>query len=884
MKKFDHQSLFAQAISDPAGAYQVAIKANDIVGLAFVSLVEPGTEPTTMVAKFHALVSHLGTDSHTAELILGVIEQAEHLPPDLTHAATGALKEQFRQLPLNRAQLARAAAIVDNASDNEESRWRTLAWIWFLHARTARKKATELLSDPGQPHGTLARQALRIVGAERDSEARTVLAAYAKRHLEAGEGREPDAALHALNSITKPSADDIPTIGAILVAAAAASLSVGNNLKDFFRRISIGQLRSLVQELQGQGHATWLPAQFLPALILVRPADIAQSAGEPWWPPECRTVLASTAWEQHGDRLYGVVFEGLHRTGDETACAEIRQRVSQRCQATTSTTANDMPRLGIRALLKLALKGDIPSTDENLMAALKAADSSVLEAELSSASWRSPERAHRLGEIVAQLDSDVLVEMIATSLEGRPQTALALMSGASPSLDSEIDRILEMVEDNEAVLPSLCELSEAAAARTLDRWNRDHHIVSFRALKSSEHSDDRLAALPTAVRLYHKIGEAERAELLAEYGVKGDRLELLGSILGDWAKPGPKPSNQDLINALTLLADHFIREKAPDAILETVGVICREINKIAVRKAAYEALAKAPPTANVVDLLLEREANEAVSARPVAKAALQEMAGKLDEVAGDRANDSRTEAADLLARVDLARAVQHARDLLGANEAEDRKLAAEILAAGGSQEDAERLEAALADEPSADVRREFTRAIRRLKIGDSAAAHQRLGELADVTDPESWEALEPTAVYGQFADALVTGLDRVARAESGGDFGTAIDQLNEIARVLLFRTIELAGVRDEVTSKANQAKAATNDLQYGNVLGWQQLVQKWSWIHHFGALYELRTEHIAAKGTAAPPPERDAEDLRTALAFFKLGAQPCCALIRQCVT
>ncbi len=189
----------------------------------------------------------------------------------------------------------------------------------------------------------------------------------------------------------------------------------------------------------------------------------------------------------------------------------------------------------------------------------------------------------------------------------------------------------------------------------------------------------------------------------------------------------------------------------------------------------------------------------------------------------------------------------------------------------------------LADEPSEDVRKEIRRAIRRLRVGDSAAAHERLGELAGVADQESWTSLDPSAVYGSWTAAIVEGLDRVARADSQADYGTAIDQLDEVAKALLYRAIELAGDQAAI-KEGNRAKAATNDLEYGSVLGWQTLNQVWPWVHNLGALHQLRTEHIAARGTVAPPPVRSSDDLTTARSFFKLGTAPCCELIRKCVT
>lgn len=273
-----------------------------------------------------------------------------------------------------------------------------------------------------------------------------------------------------------------------------------------------------------------------------------------------------------------------------------------------------------------------------------------------------------------------------------------------------------------------------------------------------------------------------------------------------------------------------------------------------------------------------RLTGEAPALKQSVETSLRLIGDKLDSIAGESTSSGRAAAAALLGRIDIARAVHHARELLSADEAESRVLAAEIIGDGGLQEDAERLEAAISEEPSEDVRTAYWRAIRRLRIGDSAAAHERLGELAGISDP-AWTSLDPKAIYGPWTDAVVTGLDRVARAESQGDYGTAIDQLDEVAKALLYRAIELVGDQAQVKD-GNRAKAATNSLDYGNVLGWQTITHSWPWVHHLGSLHQLRTEHIAERGTVKPPPDRASDDFKTALSFFRLGANPCCELIR----
>lgn len=612
----------------------------------------------------------------------------------------------------------------------------------------------------------------------------------------------------------------------------------------------------------------------VPALIGRRPSDTAATAAAKCWPSECLAVFANTTWEQYGDELYPTVLKELHRTGEDAACAAIRQRIASRCQATSSTAVTEMPCIGARALLKLSLNGEIPLDDESLVAALQELDGALLEQELAAAKWRAPYRAQRVGRIACQLDPELLPNLMSKALGEKAATAVALISGAAECLNASIDSTLDIVSDNKVVLAALCETSASAAAKTLERWQSSHSMAAFRALKSTDHAEDRVAVIPTVIRSY-KNTPAERAELLTAYGLRDERVELLCSILTDRSKPGSRPTADDIVNALVFLGEHLDSGTDPDRMLDAIGVICREATQTAIRRAAYGALEKAAPTAGAVNLLLERKNEEAPSARPAAKAALDKMADKLVVIAADQASSGRAEAAEQLARIDLARAVKHARHLIAADEAEDRMRAARILGAGGSPEDAERLEAASSEEPHREVRDEFKRAVRRLLIGDSAAAHERMGELAGVSNTESWLALDPNDVYGPWVDPVVKGLNRVAQAESTGDFDTAIDKLDEVAKALLFRAIEVAG--DEVgVGAGNQAKAARNELDYGDVLGWQQLTQKWRPVRNFGALHELRTAHIAERGSVAPPPERTADDLSMAYSLFGLGARHCC--------
>lgn len=886
----NYGELISYTIADPIRAFEAAVKANDPVWVAIVSIVDPGTPGPAAADRLRVLVSSHGATPTVSKLLLGILDSADSLPAELVEAAERLLEEQREKLPLDDEQAKRVEDLICDREVTDLLRGRLLAWVMYAAPEVARRAAAARLTDSEEPYNVVSRQAILILGGYADPEARALLEDYATRHLE-GAAPEPSrpqlnpaAALFVLNALHRPSGDDVDLAARVLARAAERGLSVASQLDKLLGRMTVEQIASLVQQLGAKGQAAWLTGQLLPALINVRAADIAPTVGEKWWPPDCLGVFATTDWKNWDDRLYPIVLERIYRTDQQGARDAIRQRVSMRCQETSSTARRDMPRVGARALLKLALRGEIPTTDPELLGALGALDSEVLFEEVAGANWKATERARRLGDIVAKAESELLPNVIDIAADARPDTAVAVIEGAgAPLVEPHMDAVLGVVGDNETVLTALCRMSESAAAQTLARWETEHSMAAFRALAGTSHAEDRLAAIPKVVRSYTRCTPDERAELLAALGARDERVEALSGVLGDRANPpGDRPKTDDLIKALALLGEHMAAGLEPERVLDTIAVVCREARETAVRKAAYATLGEATPTASVVDLLLERQDGEAAATRPVVSAVLGHLADKLNALAGDPAGSNRAEAAEQLARIDPARAVVHARALLEADEAEDRILAARIVGASGLEGDAERLEAAMTNEPSPDVRRELQRAIRRLRIGSSAAAHERLGELAGVVAVDRWLKLDPAELYGEWVGPLVKGLDRVARAESTHDFGTAIDQLDEIAKALLFRAIEVAGDQAGISDR-RRALAATNALDYGDVLSWQQLNQSWRWVHNFGSLHELRTEHIAPRGRVAPSPDRTDEELRIAYSLFELGAKPCCDLIVETV-
>jgi hypothetical protein len=160
-------------------------------------------------------------------------------------------------------------------------------------------------------------------------------------------------------------------------------------------------------------------------------------------------------------------------------------------------------------------------------------------------------------------------------------------------------------------------------------------------------------------------------------------------------------------------------------------------------------------------------------------------------------------------------------------------------------------------------------AIRRLKVGDLAAAHQRLGELAGL-DEQPFQDHDEKLVWANRGPALVEALDRIAKHRSNQDHGSAIDQLSEVARVVLFRAIDVAG-DDLALGKTNREKVRANAVDYGEVLSWLQKNESWPEIVSLAALYDLRTEHVTPKGSHAPHPQSESEDYDHAERLFRRG-------------
>ncbi len=882
----DYDELISELLNDPEGGFRAALGTQDPIALALAGVLDPDMGGPRAAARFGAFADSRGPDQVTSALALGILANARQLSDELVEGARAFVGARWKDLALSEVQGERVAAMVRDRQVPDARRMSLLLWLWGARPRGACEVAGEILSDEAEPYGATVRQAITILASNLSEKTRALLRQYAARQFGSSPAPppapqpNPEASLYVLNHLGQVGEAEMELVLEVLGGAAERALSVADQLDHLCSRLTLAQVRGIVEFLSEQGQADWLSEALLPALLRLRGRDLAETADEEWWPEECLPVIAEFEWRTVDDSLYVTVLKRIHRTTHEASRAKIRAAVRARCEATTPNGAGRMPRLGVRGLLELCLQGQIGASDADLVAALSHLGSDGLIDEIRRVGWKKPDRSQRLAAVIGSVDPQLVPRVFAMALDAGSATAIAFLEGVPGSaLDEHAAELAGLSEGKEAVLTRLCSLSEEAASLTMERWAEHHTMVDFRALAQSSRSEARLEAIPEAVRSYAEVSSEDRAELLRTLNPTEERLDLLLAVLADRRNPpGSAPSQVDLIGAIGLLAEH-LREGGDGRTLEALQGICREVTQASVRRAAYAALAEAVPTAELVDLLLERRDGEVPALRPAVKEALSRLADKLEVEAQDEASTDRAVAIAQLARIEPGRAAAYARDLLQAPDAHDRRVAAEILGETGKDEDAALLEAAVEHEPDPDVRKEFHRAMRRLRIGDLAAAHERIGELAGIDAP-AWAAADPKELFEQWTDPLVTGLNRIAQAETNEDWGTAIDQLNEVAKALLFRAIELAG-GDIGIKQPDIVAAATNSLDYGSVVGRQHLQDNWRWVRHLAALYELRTEHIAKKGRVEAPAERTPQDWIVAQRLFKLAAGECCRVILE---
>jgi len=742
------------ALTDPETGFAEAVEAKDALGSAMVAaLSERLAAPTRLPTVVKAHAGSFGV----SETLLRLLELEEHLTDQLVTAVVELLVNPSN-LPLDESQLQRAERIALSTEARDDFRRKALWWIWCTdQERGIRISRTVISDDSEAPTAEVKNRALRNLALVGDDEVRGVLERFALEQFEPHTDPErpapvPEVAVKVLDELAKAENDDAMFAEEILAQCAKKDMALGSNITNLAKKVTRDKIKGIVGRLQKDEHVSWLNTHLLPPLIEDQPLEIARSISEGWWPAPCVDTLAKFPWETRDDMLHVDVLHGIHGLEDvDDAKVVIRHRVHQRCKATSSENVGEMPRVGVRAMLKLCLSGHVAPDDVDLVGSVSSLSGETFVTEVRRASWKKRERARRLGELLSHVHSERYVDVLSHALSVGSDTAVALAQGLDPeAIVDQANEVAVLAAGDEPTLLIMCERSTEIADLTLTRWEEDLSVSAFRALAGSAHADGRLEAIPKAAVAYDAISTAERTELLTEMGETPARLQLLLEILSHRTRPpNQKPRDHDIEAALEMIADHLAHGEDSGTVLSALRETCEEAINPAIRRSAYRAFSKAHPSSEVVEVLLAREGIEAPQVKDAVRDALTEVADVLNASAGDPSNPERGSALSLLSLVDRQRAAAHARDLLVSERADDRRTAARVLAeSGNADQDGRALEQALEHEPKAEVQEEMKRAIRRLKVGDKAAAHETLLELVGLHDETEFLSIAPRPSTG----------------------------------------------------------------------------------------------------------------------------------------
>jgi hypothetical protein len=863
-------------------ALRVAFAANDTVGMLVVSIYDS--------ADLSRLVLLLDSDPSVAtEVVLaGVATNSD--TDSISDLAYLAIADHSAELPLTAPQVEALCTRLNGDAESplaDGHAAQILEWIVHHHPAEALGFA-RTYADAAAPVGSLdglATSVVVLLGASSSVGDREALLSYAGRCVQGGNFGVHDHILRHLTTIADP---DVIVLSEQLPPYVAHNQPAGTGLQGILQRLTVDQIATLAGALVSPPSAAWFTAQVLPHLFTVHVAQVVNAADAPWWPQGALDWLfTQAAWAPDQARLLPTLLKVAHRGGDPSRVSQAQRLITEATQAAPADhpVKADMPRLGARTLLAEALGGHLDTAAPELRGALVHLDRSLRIAEYQAANWKRPQSAARLAAVIAAVDvvdaADIANQLGALSPTARVAFLETIALDLTPTIAASL---AEAFRDDPQALTAMVAAAPGADA-LLTLWTDDPHLPYFRALDGTMHTTARLDPVPGLVRDYpNLLSAADRAELLAALDPTDTRYQLLVAIVGDWVGH-PRPDDATLQSVVTMAGEHLADGADPDPLVQASDSLTSA--PTAVRQALYAALGRAKPSPVLVDFLTERRAGEPPVGRPSVGAAIEAATA---ELVTDAATDDPREAVaalTLLDRLNPVAAVEPARRL--AREAPlpaDRITAIRILGQHGTQDpDADSLVTLLGDIADGDnadgdqkVRREAHRALRFLQIGDLAAAHERLGELAG-TDADAWTDHDPTALYGDFGGALREGLDRLARAESHDNWAEGINQLDEVGKVLVFRALETAGRSDTRLDGLVKQVARRDYSKWGSIVVAQALTTTWPWVAHFAANHTKRTAHIVAQGGTNPPPKRLQADFETALVNFRDGAKPCLDLI-----
>ena len=873
--KLDFQQLAELCTQDRhTEALLAAHAAKDADGVFLVSAYEnPGDL---------SRIAHMLTIPRLCKPAVNLVLDGIHQDDDgaLTTLAYEAIKAHADDLRLSSEQAASLLSRMADSDDPIEDTGELLNWVFIHHPSVALVAARERVAaaQPGSHNTIEVVRALELLGASSDSSNRAEVHDLANRCLDASQPESAGETIQHLQSCTE---DDVAAILTQLSRYSAEGWKVHEGylrVVDGLSDVHVLEFRAAVPDGMTE---VWFEAHILPRLFAVHPDVIVRSLdGELWTDQAVTTVLALPSWGDIDAQLVVRAFKAVRNRGSQDLMSRARTTVKDLVVAADpgDHTAAHFPRLGVRVLLQDALSGRSPPENPELAQALGHLHPDDRRSEFMRARWTSPTRAGLLAEIVSGTNPAEVSSLLEEVKDLSDPARCAFLTISGPALSQEqASEIAAYFAGDQVALETMAR-SEPTASVLLDSWTEDANLCSFRALIAAEDQRPIQHAMIHVRDYTLPFSAAVRSEMLEVISEHQDPVPLALEIVSDWSREHPPPDDGTLIAAMALLARNLTNSAAHGQVAETLASICRTHGSWKVREAAYEVLSNADPVDEVVDLLHERSKNEASAGQEAVEAAIATVAQKL--VTGAQADDPAAAGAlASLQKLSPQTALPAARRIASsAVDPEHRLLAVGILSNHGNREADVELLRTLADEyADPGVRAEAQRGIRRLEIGDLHAAHERIGELADC-ESEAWNQLDPAVVFGSWAQAVQAALERIAENEASQNWGQAIDQLTELAKVTLYRAIEVAGSTNSFSEKVIAATSKPSS-SFGSTLRNQQVMTAWPWVAHFGSLYGLRTEHVTEGNTTAPPKKRDADDFTHALRLFRDGAHSCLTLI-----
>ena len=777
------------------------------------------------------------------------------------------------------------ALILETEELDSDQRAELVGWLHRHDAAVGLIVARELVDEHSpQASDAVELRAFEIVGATGETEDHERLHVLASRLVEANQIAHVPPVFGA---IATPGPDDLDVIGDYVQAIGASAAALPPSVAGLLGRLDAATFVQLFERFVAAPNLhAWGSAHLLPGVVDVHLPALIEATSESWWPEWGNVWLTNQiVWAEHPDGYLLSAITQLQASAPNYADT-LRSSLQAIITATPDQTQlSRHPRLGAAFLFNEALAGDIAESHGALVAALKHLEPEHRIGVYHKANWRKKERAHVAvatiravgAEDLANTDIQVKISDLAP---GVLMSVLDEVARETPA-HGTVNLVELLIHDADAL--SVLAAHSGARAVLFERWDTENNLDAFRALlgalESATPETDPLTLVEAKVRDYsNRLSAVERVFVAAQLP-DSEQSKLLSSILDDRHNPTSNaPADELLIAAVRELG---LFEDA-SMVFEVLGQLGESYPAPEIRSAVVLTLGEQEPTAEIANYLQARERDEVAKVRPAATAALDQIANRLDEIAGTDNRHVADPALAVLADVRPERALPHAQQRLSSPDPETRQTAAIVLGAHGDASiHTADLERAVEHEPTKVTREAIEGAIRRLKVGDVIAAHEYLGELTDLAGP-GWDSMDTADLYDEAAPLIVAGLDRVVSNRSSGHWGTAIDQLSEVAKYLLFRVIAVAGPGVGL-KQALVGQAAANSIDYGSVLNNAQIYATWSWIASLNSLYQLRTEHLSKKNDMRPVKEATSDDFTSALVMFRQGAGQCLTVLRQAI-